>query len=220
MFLGHVAVALAAKRAAPRASLGLLILAAELPDVIWALLLFLGVEHVRIAPGLTAVTPLDLYDYPISHSLALALGWGALLGLVYFMFQRYGRGAWVAFLVVLSHWGLDVLTHRPDMPLAPGLHLYAGLGLWNSLAATAAVELGLFVLGLLFYVNTTRATDGAGKYGFWILIVVLTGLQLMSYTGQAPPNLRDLAWAANGVWVFILWAGWVDSHRRVVSGVR
>ena len=95
MSIGHFGVALAAKRAAPRASLGVLFLAAEFIDLLWPIFVLLGVEHVRVAPGATAMTPLDFYDYPITHSLAGAAAWSFALGLVYFAVRRDKRSAYV-----------------------------------------------------------------------------------------------------------------------------
>ncbi|MBI3998927.1 MAG: hypothetical protein HY355_07825 [Armatimonadetes bacterium] len=95
MFLGHYGVALAAKKAAPAVSLGTLMLAAQLADLLWPIFLLVGVEHVRIHPGITAVSPLDFYNYPITHSLVGALGWSLLFGLIYGLTRHYPRGAWV-----------------------------------------------------------------------------------------------------------------------------
>jgi hypothetical protein len=74
VFLGHYAVALGAKRIAPRVSLGTLILAAQLADLLWPAFLLMGLEHVSIEPGITAASPLNFTDYPITHSLVGALG--------------------------------------------------------------------------------------------------------------------------------------------------
>src|SRR6185295_4522307 len=106
MFVGHFAVAFAAKRAAPRASLATLTLAAEFLDVVWPVLVVAGVERVRVVPGITAFTPLDFVSYPWSHSLAAALVWGALFGALYRLRTRDARGAFWAGAVVVSHWVL------------------------------------------------------------------------------------------------------------------
>ena len=116
MFIGHFAVGLAAKKVAPRVSLGTLFLSVQLLDLMWPILLLIGLEHVRINVGDTAFTPLDLYDYPISHSLVTVLGWSVLFALIYYMVKRYRMGAWVLGIGVFSHWVLDFVTHRPDMP--------------------------------------------------------------------------------------------------------
>lgn len=158
MFLGHFAVALGAKKAAPKTSLGTLVLAAQLADLLWPIFLLLGWEQVRIAPGITRVTPLDFVSYPWSHSLAMQLLWGLALGIVYFAIRRDSRGAIVAAVCVPTHWLLYYISHRPDMPLYPESARY-GLGLWNSLPATLITEVGLYALGIAIYLNATRAKD-------------------------------------------------------------
>jgi len=120
MFLGHFAVALAAKKAGPKVSLGTLFLSVNLVDLIWPLFLLLGLEHVRIDPGNTAVTPLDFFDYPITHSLLASVGWAVAAGVVYYIITKERRGMLIVGAAVLSHWILDALTHRPDLPLIPG----------------------------------------------------------------------------------------------------
>ena len=130
MFIGHFAVAFGAKKASPKASLGTLVLAARFADFLWPVFLLLGWERVRIAPCDTAFTPLDFVSYPYSHSLVAEMLWGTLLGLLYFALRRDGRAAFVFALCVPSHWLLDFIAHRPDMPIVPGGPRY-GLGLWN-----------------------------------------------------------------------------------------
>ena len=121
MFIGHFAVALGAKKAAPKVSLGTLIMAAQFVDLLWPIFLLLGIEHVRINPGDTAYTPLDFYDYPVSHSLLTGIGWAIVFGAVYYAIRRSARNAWILAACVLSHWLLDLIVHRPDLPLVPGV---------------------------------------------------------------------------------------------------
>ncbi|PYX80357.1 MAG: hypothetical protein DMG70_24045 [Acidobacteria bacterium] len=120
MFIGRFSVALAAKRVAPRTFLGTLILGAQFLDFLGPILLLTGREHLRIAPGINEVSPFDFYHNPISHSLVTAIGWSVLVGGIYFLARRYARGSWMVGLAVLSHWTLDFLVHRPDLPLWPG----------------------------------------------------------------------------------------------------
>lgn len=140
MLAGHVAVGLAAKRVTPRVSVGTLVLAAVLPDLLWAIFLLAGIEHVEIGAGRGAVNYLRAGDIALSHSLLADAIWGTLLAAAYFFARHYARGAWMLFAVVMSHWVLDFASHRPDMALAPGVHRYFGLGLWNSVTATVIVE--------------------------------------------------------------------------------
>src|SRR5437588_9872370 len=116
MFIGHFAVGFAAKKYAQRTPLVLLLAAPLFADLLWPIFLLLGWEHVRIDPGNTRFTPLDFYDYPISHSLVAAIGWSVLFGGIYFTVRRRASVAVLLGAGVLSHWGLDFLVHRPDLP--------------------------------------------------------------------------------------------------------
>src|SRR5688500_7330651 len=113
MFIGHMAVGLASKRLSPTTSLGWLMLAPLLADAVWPLFLWLGLESVRINPGDTAMTPLDLHDYPYSHSLLASLLWSAAAGGAFWLWKRDRRAALVIAAGVFSHWVLDFVTHRP-----------------------------------------------------------------------------------------------------------
>ena len=161
MFIGHFGVALAAKRVAPRTSLGTLILAAQFLDFLWPVFLLLGIEHVRIAPEATRVSPLDFTDYPISHSLLTATVWAVIFGAVYYAIRHNSRSALVVSAAVLSHWVLDFIVHRPDLQLYPGSEVRVGMGVWNSLPATIVLEVGFFAAGLWTYVSCTRARDNS-----------------------------------------------------------
>jgi membrane-bound metal-dependent hydrolase YbcI (DUF457 family) len=213
MFIGHFAVALAAKRAAPRTSLGTLFIAAQLVDLLWPALLLLGLEHVRIDPGNTAVTPLDFYDYPITHSLAGAVLWSLLLGILYRVIRHDLRGSVVVGSCVVSHWILDFVTHRPDLPLWFTGSTRVGAGLWNSVTWTFVVEAGMFAAGIALYLSTTRRKDGTGVYAFWSLIAVLFAIYCGNLLGPPPPGAGAIAIAGNAAWLFVLWAYWADCHR-------
>ena len=176
MFIGHFGIALAAKKVTPPVSLGTLILAAQFMDFLWALFLLLGLEHARIAPRVTRVSPIDFYDYPISHSLLMAAVWAVILAGIYQALRRTLRSALVIAAVVLSHGILDFIVHRPDLALLPGGQTRVGLGLWNSLPATVFVEVLFFGGGLLIYLSCKRARDKAGRFGFWTLIFSYSSL--------------------------------------------
>ena len=211
MFLAHFGVAFAAKRAAPKTSLGTLVLAAQLADILWPIFLLLGWEKVRIAPGITRVTPLDFVSYPWSHSLVAQIGWAIVLGAGYFAIRRDGRGAAVVGACVPTHWLLDYIAHRPDLPLVPGGAGY-GLGMWNSLPLTLAVELGLFGIGILIYLSARRAIDRTGQFALWSLVILLVALYFASTFGPPPPNVRVLALSALAIWLTVPWAAWADRH--------
>ena len=217
MFLGHFGVAFAAKKAAPKTSLGTLVFAAQFADMLWPILLLLGIEHVRIVPGLLPASPFDFTSYPISHSLVTQLGWGALLGLVYFAARRDGRSALLVGVLVPTHWVLDFVAHRPDMPIYPGGAKY-GLGMWHSVPLTISVEYVLFAAGIALYVSTTRAKDAAGNLALWSLVGLLGVLYPASLFGPPPPSVQALAWSAIAIWLTVPWAAWADRHRQSYAG--
>ena len=213
MFIGHFALGLAAKRATPNVSLAVLFTAAQLADTLWPVFLAAGLEQVRIDPGNTAVTPLDFVSYPYSHSLILLLGWGLAMALAC---RAFMRGSWVVPVIaglVVSHWFLDVLTHRPDMPVYPG-GPKLGLGLWNSVPATAAVEVPMFLAGIWIYARSTRARDGIGRWAFRSLMLTLLLIYVANIVGPPPPSVRALVMTvAAGIPLFTGWSWWADRHR-------
>ncbi len=212
MFIGHDAVALASKRWAPKTSLGILVAAATLPDLIWPIFLLLGVEKAMIVPGATVVSPINFTDYPWTHSLAMTIAWGAAFALIYWAFSRYGRGALLVFICVVSHWVLDVITHRPDLPLWPHGPV-VGLGLWNSVVGTYTVEWTLFVIGIFIYRDATKPRNLFGSIAFWVFLIVLGAIYVASAMA-APPNIRSIAFAGLTLWVFPCWAAWSARHRE------
>lgn len=225
MFLGHYALGLAAKRVAPDVSLGVLFGAAQLADIAWPFLLAAGLEQVRIDPGNTAFTPLDFVSYPYSHSLLLLPIWGLAAGWVHSRFRRGsgGQARTVAIVtaLVVSHWVLDFITHRADMPLYPG-GPEVGLGLWNAVGATVALELAMYAAGVWVYLRATRPRDRAGRWGF----IVLAATLLLIYVGDAlspaaPPSVAALiVVAAIGGVLFTGWSWWADRHRSAITAGR
>jgi hypothetical protein len=214
MFLGHFAVSLAAKKVAPKTSLATLVVAAQFLDLLWPALIVTGVEHARIDPGNTPVTPLDFFDYPISHSLSGALVWSLLIGGVYRMLRRDTRNAIIVGACVASHWVLDLFSHKPDLPLWFTGNLKVGMGLWYSMAATLVVELGLFAGGAALYLSATRSRDRIGSIGLWGLLAFLFIIYIANLVGPPPPNMEAIGWAGNAIWLVVLWAWWVDRHRE------
>ncbi len=214
MFIGHNAVAFAAKKAAPKVSLGTLFLSVQFLDLLFSIFLLLGLEHVRIDPGNTAFMPLDLYDYPLSHSFLTALVWSLGFAFIYYFARRYPMGAWILGAGVFSHWILDFITHRPDMPISPGMKIYVGLGLWNSVAGTILVEGAMFTVAVLLYVRSTVAVDRTGRYAFWSLISFFVLTYAATIFGPPPPNENALAISGPLFWLIVPWGYWIDRHRR------
>lgn len=220
MFIGHYALGLAAQRMAPRTSLGTLFVAPTLADLLWPVLLLLGWEHAHVIPGPNPFLTLWLDDYPISHSLLTLIVWGALFGFLYYRRRGDRRAALVIGLLVVSHWVLDFVTHRPDMPLYPG-GPEVGLGLWNYPIATVIVESAMLLAGVALYLRTTRARDAIGRWGFWGVIVLLAGSYYSTLFAPTPTNMNALA--IGGIvfgWVFVILAWWVDRHRDAVTSGR
>jgi hypothetical protein len=218
MFLGHFGVAFAAKRVAPRLSLGTAVLAVQWADLVWPFFVLLGIERVAIRPGVTVVTPLDFVYYPYSHSLLADAIWAALFAGLYGTLRKDWRGAaWLAALV-LSHWVLDAVSHRPDMPTWPGGPV-VGAALWNSLAATLIVEFVLFVAGIALYLRATRARDRLGRILPWTFIVTLAVLYLGAVFGPPPPSVGALVATGLAGWLFVAWAYWIDRHRVLAAAI-
>lgn len=216
MFVGHFAVALAAKKVTPYTSLGTLALAAQLVDLVWPTFLMLGIERVRVDPGNTAVTPLAFEHYPWTHSLLMGLVWGAALAAVYGFFRRYRRGAQVVGLAVVSHWILDLIVHRPDLPLVPGVSYFVGLELWRSVPLTSAVELSMLAIGVALYVRSTEPTDRIGTYALGGFVGGLLAIHFANLLGPPPPSAEAVAIVGQAQWLLVALAVWIDRHRTAV----
>jgi len=218
MFLGHYAVAFAAKRAAPESSLGTLFFASAFLDLLWPVLLLAGVERARIDPAIPGLSPLVFEHYPVSHSLLMACAWALLLAGVCYALTRSRRGAAAVACLVVGHWLLDALVHRPDLLLLPGGETRFGLSLWNWPMASASVELGLFAAGVLLYVS---ATPGQRRWPLWSLCALLLAIFLGELLGPAPPSMAAVAWVGLAQALFVAAAAWVDrppgSHPLVAA---
>ena len=217
MFIGHFGAGFALKPAARKVSLGTLFLSAQFLDLLWPVFLLLGVERVEIDPGNTKLTPLDFVHYPITHSLLGAFCWAVLVGVIYALVRKYKTGAWVCGIAVFSHWVLDLLVHRPDLPLVPGESLRIGLGLWNHPTVEMILEFAIFVVGLWLYLRTTRATDRTGTWALVGLVAFLVAIHIGNIMGPPPPSVEAIGWLGNAQWLFVIWAYWVDRHRTIVN---
>ena len=215
MFIGHNALAFAAKRAAPRTSLGVLTAAAVFLDLVWPVFLMLGIEHVEIRRGATRMTPLVFSDYPWTHSVVTGIGWSILFAIVYFAVSRYGRGALVVGLLVISHWVLDFVVHVPDLPLYPGGGPKFGLGLWNQPIVAIGIESFLMAVGILIYRDTTKPRDRVGSIVFWAYVVTLAAIYIANASASPPPNILILECMTFTLWLLPFWAAWFDRHREV-----
>jgi hypothetical protein len=215
MFIGHFAVAFGTKKTAPEVKLGTLFLAAQFLDFLWPLLLIAGIEHVRIAQANLPFLRLDFYDYPISHSFFTSLIWSILFGMIYYLIRKNKRNAFIIGCAVFSHWILDFISHSPDLPLAPGSSTFVGLGLWNSTLATIIVESGLFLLGIILYLRTTKAKNKTGVIALWALILFLAISYGASIISPPPADAGPVGLVTLSMWLFIPWGYWIDRNREI-----
>ncbi|HEX9094127.1 MAG TPA: hypothetical protein VF902_09105 [Coriobacteriia bacterium] len=197
MIVGHYAAGLVAKSVDRRIPLWLLFLAANAVDFAWAALLLLGVEKARVVPGITAADPLDLYFIPYSHGLASSLLLFGIVVLAFGLLRRVGGlGGWRIGLVVgvtaLSHWFLDLITHRPDLPLLGNLYK-VGLGLWHYQVASYVVEAAWVAFAVWLYYRGSRTAGADRRYGIAILGAVLIATQAAFTFGPPPPSVASAA---------------------------
>jgi len=218
MFIGHYGVSLAAKRIDARISLGLLFLAVQFVDILWAVFVLLGIEKVRIVPGFTAASDLDLYYFPYTHSLLASLLWAAAIYVVFRLLpagagSRRSTVAIVLGAAVFSHFVLDLIVHTPDLPLYDST-AKIGLGLWNDAVTTYLIEGLILVGGLFLYLRSTSATTFAGKYGMIILVILMLVFNLDTLFGSPPPSPQFVAGSALSSYLVLAGiAFWLDRQR-------
>ena len=220
MFIGHAAVGFASKAGAPRGSLGWLLAAPFLLDLLWPVFLLLGIESATIERGPNAFLHFSFDSYPWSHSLAMAVAWALVYGALAHFFTRSAAVGWVSALGVVSHWICDAIVHRPDLPLWPGSSIFVGMGLWNSVPGTLAVELPMFAAGVWLYLKATRPKDAVGRWALAALVALLLVLYAGAAFGPPPPNMTAAAVGTLSLLVLVPWAVWIDRHREAVDEAR
>lgn len=212
MFIGHFGVGLAAKKVAPEVNLGVLFLFCQLLDLIWPALVLINIEHVSVDNAATVVTPLNFSHYPFSHSLEATLSYSLIAALFTWRAFRFVRIGVATFAVVLSHWILDFLTHRPDLPLFFGDEKF-GLGLWNSLWGTFFVEVGIFIFGIVIYLKSSPLQNRKRKIIFWSMISFLSIIYLGNIFGPKPSvdtPAAAIAGPALAMWLIVFWGYYAD----------
>jgi hypothetical protein len=216
MFVGHYGPSYAIKALRPTIPLWLLFIAVQLIDVVWSVLVLAGVEKVRIVPGITASNPLDLYYMPYTHSLVAAIVWAMAATAACRSRPRFRSGSaaiWVG-VAVFSHWVLDLIVHRPDLPLFDDT-MKMGLGLWNSPAIAFALEAVLLFGGTALYLAKTTPVNSVGRFGPVVFGVVMLGIQAYVFFG--PPPTSPSAAAITALAAYVVLAGVARSidRRRV-----
>ncbi|HMJ46430.1 MAG TPA: metal-dependent hydrolase [Ferruginibacter sp.] len=207
MFIGHYALAFGSRKLGRSPSLAVMFIAVQFLDLLWPILVLAGVETFEIEVGNTALTPLNFTSYPYSHSLLMSFLWANLFAIVYVGFTKNKRGAFLLGCLVVSHWVLDFITHRPDLQLSPFNDMRVGLGLWNEPIPESILEVGLFLTGAYIYIKSTVIKR---KIAFWSLIIVFLAIHFMNIFGPPPPSVNAVAWTANLMWLFVLWAWWIE----------
>jgi hypothetical protein len=216
MFVGHYGPSFAIKSLRPAIPLWALFIAVQLVDVAWALLVLFGVEKVRIVPGITASNPLDLYYMPYTHSLVAAVIWSVAVAILVMLMPRVAtRSAaiWIG-AAVFSHWVLDVLVHRPDLPIYDDT-MKIGLGLWNFPTIALALEVALLFGGMVMYLRVTKPINAVGRFGLPVFGVVMVAIQSYVFFGPAPTSPAAAATTALVSYVvFAAVAEWLARQRR------
>ena len=219
MFIGHFAVGLGAKKIAPELNLGILFIACQLLDLIWPVLVLIGIEKVSGDPLAAGVMPLNFEYYPYSHSLVMTLAYSLSVGIVTGFVLKSKRIGIVLGLVTSSHWVLDFVTHRQDMPIwfeGPKV----GLGMWNFTFLAVSTELLIFFAGILMYVTSTNLLNRKRRVWFWGLIAFFLFNYAGSIFGPTPPADAPSAMIAGpalAMWLFVLWGYLVDRKVKKVT---
>ena len=213
MFIGHFALGFASKGIDKSPSLGTMFIAVQWLDLLWPVLILTGVERVKIEPGITVMTPLNFEYYPWSHSLLMAIVWGILFALIYSLLTKNFKSSLLLAFLVISHWLLDFLVHRPDLPLTPFSETKVGLGLWNYKWPEIIIETVLFAVAIVIYLNSTKAQNKKGVWAFWSLVIFLLVIHFGNLFGPPPDNVQAIGWVGLSQWLLVAWAYWIDRNR-------
>jgi hypothetical protein len=179
--------------------------------------LLLGLERVEIDPGNTVVTPLNFVHYPLTHSFLGVIAWAVLLGLVYFLLKKNWRSSIWLGLLVISHWILDLFTHRPDLQIVPWSETRVGLELWSTFIGTILLEGSLFAAGVYLYLKATRARNRTGIWALWSLVAFLVIIYINNLFGPPPPSAEPIGYVGLLQWLLVLWGYWIDRNRALTT---
>lgn len=217
MFIGHFGLSFAAKKVAPKVSLATLFIATQFVDILWPFMLVFNIEKVAVTPGYTKTNAFEFLHFPYTHSLLMGIVWGAVLGIIYWLFKKDMRGAIVIGICVLSHWLLDLIVHVADLPLTPFSDFKVGFGLWNHVAITLVIETALFLAGTYIYATFTKAKNRIGNWGLWTLMILLLLINLSNTFGPTPPDSVMVLFVSFMMLMVIIIAlsYWVDKNRAL-----
>jgi membrane-bound metal-dependent hydrolase YbcI (DUF457 family) len=217
MFIGHYGLALASKKTNATIRLGTAVLAAQFLDLLWPIFTILGWEKFSIEPGNTKMTPLNFEYYPYSHSLLGSIVLALSFAFVYFIIKKDFKTSAIYAFLVFSHWVLDFITHRPDLPLTYTSSEKVGLGLWNFPAAAIFLECLIYAAGIYLYLKSTRAINKKGTILIWIFISVFAIFYIMNLAGPPPPSAEMVSWSSLILWLFVFLGYWIDKNRSALK---
>jgi hypothetical protein len=217
MFVGHYGVAFAARRLDRDVPLWLWFVAVQWMDVVWSILVLLGIERLRIVPGFTEANALDLYYMPYTHGLPGSIVLSCVLGALVALSRRRNRA--MTFLLVaaasFSHWIFDLVVHVSDLPLYDDT-AKVGFGLWRHVILSFPLELVILGLGAWFYARSVTFASAKGRYVLWAFVVFLAAVQ--AYANFGPPPSSPTAMAVSALVLYValaLIAAWVE---RIATG--
>lgn len=218
MFVGHYAPAMLGASGG-KVKLWQAFIAVQVLDFAWAGLNLMGVEKTRIVDGFAGNNHLDLYYMPFTHSLGASILWAIVAaGLFSLVFRKAPKAGAVIFgLLVFSHWAMDLLVHKPDLPIWFGMQKL-GFGLWENVALANVLELGFFLAATVYYLSRTVAKNTIGKYYPVVFLALMFAIHAVGQTMPTPASMTEVAISALVSYILmVLLAGGLDKTRRIKS---
>lgn len=194
MFVGHYGVSLAARAGVGRVPLWVWFIAVQWMDVVWSVLVLLGVEKLHIVPGFTEANALDLYYMPYTHGLPGAVLVSLVLGVIVALFVSGNRVSTCLLIAAasFSHWVLDLIVHTPDLPLYDN-SAKVGFGLWRHVILSFPLEVIVLGLGAGMYARVTTFAGPKGRFVFWGFVAFLAAMQVYANFGPPPSSPEAMA---------------------------
>ena len=226
MFMGHYAPAVwdtQRGKGTVLVPVWMAFLAVQFIDIIFACLAMVGIEgETRMIGGE------PYFTIPYSHSLLTSLGWAALGGLIFkFLRPKSGlKGFWVVYGLVFSHWVLDLIVHRPDLPLWPGSTIEFGLSVWNWPYLAFALEMGGLLAAFIYWIRITTGPRASliGLSCLFIFMgliqfsfITVPGVQVQAGTFDPASALSGPALGVSALLTYAILAtaiAWVERRRR------